>query len=197
MGVNICAGCGSKVNSAWTICPECGADPRSGHAAQLNADADRVNFPRSQYLGGLPWLPQPLRGDLVFTQQSLELTCPTPALILWMADVERIELLTSAQAEDRVSGAERAGLVALGALTLGIGAAAVAVVATAPDRFNRVTFAIHASRDGQTFAALLAVNDLYPSRFRDRLGPLLEAVGVPLSEGAAPPPPQAPQSGLA
>ena len=35
MGVGVCAGCGHKVNSAWMVCPECGADPTTGQGRSV------------------------------------------------------------------------------------------------------------------------------------------------------------------
>ena len=191
MGVGVCAGCGSKVNSAWTVCPECGADPATGHAAQLNADAERVNFPRAHYLGGLRRFPQPLWGDLVFTQTALAMTGPQEAQLLAMADVESVEILSSLAAEETVSGGARAGAAVVGALTLGVGGIAMAVATTTPDRFNRLTFAVHARQDGEPVEVVFAIDDLYPNRFRDRITPLLEAAGVAFVEALreSPPPP--------
>ena len=188
MGVGVCAGCGKQVNSAWTVCPECGADPASGRAAHLNANPERVNFPRAHYLGGLRRFPQPLQGELVFTQSAITVAGPQDARLLAMADVESVELLNSLPAEQAVSGGARVGAAAVGALTLGVGGIAMAVAATTPDRFNRLTFAVHARQEGEPAEAVFAVDDLYPNRFRDRLSPLLEAVGVTLAEAPADPP---------
>lgn len=188
MGVGVCAGCGKQVNSAWTACPECGADPATGRAAHLNADLERVNFPRAHYLGGLRRFPQPLQGELVFTQSAITIAGPQDAHLLAMADVESVELLNSLPAEQAVSGGTRAGVAAVGALTLGVGGIAMAVAATTPDRFNRLTFGVHARQEGEPAEAVFAVDDLYPNRFRDRLTPLLEAVGVTLVEAPADPP---------
>ena len=182
MGVDVCAGCGNKVNSAWTVCPECGADPATGRAAHLNADAERVNFPRAHYLGGLRRFPQPLQGELEFTQAAIRITGHQDAHLLSMAEVESVELLSSLSAEQAVSGGTRAGVAAVGALTLGVGGIAMAVAATTPDRFNRLTFAVHGRQEGEPVEAVFAVDDLYPNRFRDRLTPLLEAVDVTLVE---------------
>ena len=149
MGVGVCAGCGKQVNSAWTACPECGADPATGRAAHLNADLERVNFPRAHYLGGLRRFPQPLQGELVFTQSAITIAGPQDAHLLAMADVESVELLNSLPAEQAVSGGTRAGVAAVGALTLGVGGIAMAVAATTPDRFNRLTFGVHARQEGE------------------------------------------------
>jgi hypothetical protein len=188
MGVGVCVGCGHKVNSAWAVCPECGADPTTGHAAHLNADAERVNFPRAHYLGGLRRFPQPLTGELLFTQAAIDIAGPQEARLLPMAEVERIELLNSLPAEATISGGARAGAAAVGTLALGPVGLAMALATTTPERFNRLTFAVHARAGEDAYEAVFAIGDLYPNRFRDRLTPLLEAVGVPLVEALPDPP---------
>jgi hypothetical protein len=195
MGLAVCAGCGQQVNSAWAVCPECGADPATGRAAHLYADAERVNFPRAHYLGGLRRFPQPLQGELVFTRSAVSLSGPQQVQLLAMADVESVVLLNSLPAEQKVSGGARAGVAAVGALTLGLGGLAASMALTTPERFNRVTFAVRARPEGEPAEAVFAVDDLYPNRFRDRLMPLLAAVDVALLEATVEPQASPPAEG--
>jgi hypothetical protein len=183
------------VNTAWAICPECGGDPATGHAADLDADPKRVIFLRAQYLGGLPRFPQPLAGELVFTQATINVTGPQDSHLLEMADVERIEVLSSLPAKVPVSGGLRAGAVVAGALTMGVSGLVLAAAVSTPDHVNRLTFAVQARSGEMNCAAIFIVDDLYPNRFRDRLTPLLEAVGVPLIEAPPGPPAVPPVAG--
>ena len=190
MGVIRCAGCGSKVNSESPGCPECGADPRTGHSLHVLANSERAEFPRSCYLGGLPWAPTQLKGKLIFTAERVGFEDRLPDALLWTAEMVSVDVADSQTAKVGISTGAKVGLVAAGALTFGIAGVAAAAFMSGADKVNRVTLVVTIEHDGSAAQALFILDDFYPNNVRDRLAPLLDAVGVPLnlSMGQAPSP---------
>lgn len=190
MGVIKCAGCGSKVNSESPGCPECGADPRTGQSLHVSANPERAEFPRSCYLGGLPWAPTQQKGKLIFTRERVGFEDWLPDILLWTADIVSVDVADSETAKVGISTGAKVGLVAAGALTFGIAGVAGAAFMSGADKVNRVTLVVSIERDGSAAQAFFYLDDFYPNNVRDRLAPLLGAIGVPLnlSMGHAPSP---------
>jgi len=189
MGVIKCAGCGNKVNSESPGCPECGADPHTGHSAHVAANPERAEFLRSCYLGGLPWAPNQRKGRLIFTRERVGFGDVEPDALLWTADIVSVEVADSETAKLSMSTGGKVGLAAAGVLTFGLAGLAGAAVMGAAEEVNRVTLAVNLKRDDQAAQAVFALDDMYPNNVRDRLSPLLEGVRIPLSLsiGQAPP----------
>lgn len=181
MGVIACAGCDTKVNSEAPGCPECGADPRTGHSTKAAFSADRAELQRASYLGGLPWAPNQRQGKLIFTAEKVGFGDTDADVLLWTAEIVSVDVVHSAPAKvGELSAGAKTGLYAAGMVTFGLAGVAAAATMGGTDTVNRVTLVVNLKHGDQALQATFTVDDLYPNNIRDRLSPLLDATRVPL-----------------